>query len=269
MPHDVPVQAEAQQPLAISNNEGGILVLPQLQHGWQVLRVESYASLVRLYNWASIPCPPRQGPVLYGAVAVKRILLWPGGRNAATHLPAATATAMTTAFIPPSSGPVPASSRNVAITCDPTPVPAAIDSTVLRTVSMFTPHLCSVGPANPGAVEALTRVVVVLPQHQQQEQDPSTLSNVCIPSKTLVRFDHSSGTAKAAAALLPETSRCTLRRRLNIHPSPPTISGGKIATLDDGDPSRGSASPIWSYLLASSPLEVRLFAFHVCHIRIS
>ena len=198
---DVPVQDESQQPLALSatssskdyirssdnnDNKGAALVLLPLQHGQQVLRLSSRASLDRLYNWASIPYPPSQHAVLHAAF--ERILLWSPGSNSAAQAPAATT--MTTALIPSSSGPVPASRRFFSIIPDPAPI---------------TTHLHGMGPADGDhcvtemmTTEALKWMLVVPShQHYQEEQPPASYHTV---SNALVRYDKAYATTKAAVA---------------------------------------------------------------------
>lgn len=205
---DVPVQDESQQPLALSatssskdyirssdnnDNKGAALVLLPLQHGQQVLRLSSRASLDRLYNWASIPYPLSQRAV---HAAFERILLWSPGSNSAAQAPAATA--MTTALIPLSSGPVPASRCFFSIIPDPAP-------TVSRTANVFTTHLHGMGPADGDhcvtemmTTEALQGMLVVPShQHYQQEQPPASYHTV---SNALVRYDKAYATTKAAVA---------------------------------------------------------------------
>lgn len=235
-----------------------------------MLSMDSLASAVRLYNWASIRCTPWQDAVLHAAA--KRIVLCPGGGNATAQLPAVTVAS--TALIPLSSRPAPgALSRFVVFTPAPHLAPAAMATSGLRTISVcMRPVNTNEGEAATAALRRLMLVVLPQLQRPQQSQEPAALTNYRDSSKALVRFDHSSGTSKALLPLFSSAFSCALPAWLDMCSLPPTISGGKIAALGN-DPFSGGAFSMWSFLVPTSPsgtvrdaqwsLEVRVVAVNV------
>lgn len=233
------------------------IALLQLQHGPQVLDGYSLASFLRLYHLASIRCCPRQLAAFHAAGA--RVVLRHGGSNTAAQLPAGTA--MTTALVPLASRLVQAFRRPGVIPPDPASTSAAISPTVLRTIDVFTPHLCSIGPANAdednagvAEREALgQQMVVALPQ-QRQYLEPPALSGCRVTSTALVRFDHSSDTTKAGVPQRSLGSTYALSPQTNIHLVAPALLAGTVAMLD-GDPSDESApAPVmWRRSIPTAP----------------